>query len=179
MRSDLRMRGVSPPRPGSGPTGRRVAGPGRGSQTGPMSEPPLWLFGDRLGPHVHATEELAGREIVLVESSGALGRKPFHRQKLHLMLSGMRHRCGPCTPSSRPTARGRAARQRGGLHPAGAGLARVRLAAVPAFRARYTRRDAMGARTPLPGWWTSLDADVVTARCLSAALEQESAREEF
>ena len=43
----------------------------------------------------------------------------------------------------------------------------------------YTRRDAMGARTPLPGWWTSLDADVVTARCLSAALEQESAREEF
>ncbi|MBW0101991.1 cryptochrome/photolyase family protein [Pseudonocardia sp. KRD291] len=56
-----------------------------------MSEPPLWLFGDQLGRHVYDTEEFAGREIVLVESSGALGRKPFHRQKLHLMLSGMRH----------------------------------------------------------------------------------------
>lgn len=56
-----------------------------------MSEPPLWLFGDQLGPHVHATDEFAAREIVLVESSGALGREPFHRQKLHLMLSGMRH----------------------------------------------------------------------------------------
>ncbi|RZT84193.1 deoxyribodipyrimidine photolyase-related protein [Pseudonocardia sediminis] len=56
-----------------------------------MSEPPLWLFGDQLGRHVWDTEEFAGREIVMVESSGALGRKPFHRQKLHLMLSGMRH----------------------------------------------------------------------------------------
>ena len=56
-----------------------------------MSLTPLWLFGDQLGPHVYDAEELAGREILLVESSAALGRKPYHRQKLHLMLSGMRH----------------------------------------------------------------------------------------
>lgn len=52
---------------------------------------PLWLFADQLGPHLWDTEEFAGREIVLVESARALGRKPYHRQKLHLVLSGMRH----------------------------------------------------------------------------------------
>lgn len=52
---------------------------------------PLWLFGDQLGPHVWDTAEFAGREIVLVESSRALGRRRYHRQKLHLLLSGMRH----------------------------------------------------------------------------------------
>ncbi|ANY05858.1 cryptochrome/photolyase family protein [Pseudonocardia sp. HH130630-07] len=52
---------------------------------------PLWLFADQLGPHVWDTDEFAGREVVLVESERALARKPFHRQKLHLVLSGMRH----------------------------------------------------------------------------------------
>ena len=56
-----------------------------------MSDPPLWLFADQLGPHVWDTDEFRDREIVLVESSRALGRKPFHRQKLHLTLSGIRH----------------------------------------------------------------------------------------
>lgn len=53
--------------------------------------PPLWLFADQLGPHLWDTEEFADREIVLVESSRALARKRHHRQKLHLVLSGMRH----------------------------------------------------------------------------------------
>ena len=52
---------------------------------------PLWLFADQLGPHVWDTDEHAGREIVLVESARALGRRRHHRQKLHLVLSGMRH----------------------------------------------------------------------------------------
>jgi deoxyribodipyrimidine photolyase-related protein len=52
---------------------------------------PLWLFADQLGPHVHATDAMRDREIVLVESTKALRRKRFHRQKLHLVLSGMRH----------------------------------------------------------------------------------------
>jgi deoxyribodipyrimidine photolyase-related protein len=52
---------------------------------------PLWLFADQLGPHVHATDAMRDREIVLVESVHALRRKRFHRQKLHLVLSGMRH----------------------------------------------------------------------------------------
>ncbi|SDG04605.1 cryptochrome/photolyase family protein [Pseudonocardia oroxyli] len=52
---------------------------------------PLWLFADQLGPHVHATDEMRDREVVLVESTKALRRKRFHRQKLHLVLSGMRH----------------------------------------------------------------------------------------
>ncbi|GAA1843768.1 cryptochrome/photolyase family protein [Pseudonocardia ailaonensis] len=52
---------------------------------------PLWLFADQLGPHVHATAEMRDREVVLVESTRALARKRFHRQKLHLVLSGIRH----------------------------------------------------------------------------------------
>ncbi|MDN3359305.1 cryptochrome/photolyase family protein [Actinomadura sp. DC4] len=52
---------------------------------------PLWLFGDQLGRHFHATPEHRSREVLLIESSAALGRWPYHRQKLHLVLSGMRH----------------------------------------------------------------------------------------
>ena len=47
-----------------------------------------WLFADQLGPHFEV-----GREgVLLVESRRALGRRPFHRQKLHLVLSALRHR---------------------------------------------------------------------------------------
>ncbi|MFB9907033.1 cryptochrome/photolyase family protein [Allokutzneria oryzae] len=49
---------------------------------------PLWIFGDQLGPHFHGGGE---REIVLIESESALRRRPHHRQKLHLLLSGIRH----------------------------------------------------------------------------------------
>ena len=38
------------------------------------------------------------------------------------------------------------------------------------FGRGYTRRNHLRARTPLPDWWTELDADAVTARCLSSAL---------
>jgi deoxyribodipyrimidine photolyase-related protein len=48
----------------------------------------LLLFGDQLGPHFHAGHT---GEVLLVESAAALRRKPYHRQKLHLVLSGMRH----------------------------------------------------------------------------------------
>lgn len=52
---------------------------------------PLWVFADQLGPHVHTTDEHRHREIVLVESEGVLRRRRYHRQKLHLVLSGLRH----------------------------------------------------------------------------------------
>ncbi|SDM34647.1 cryptochrome/photolyase family protein [Allokutzneria albata] len=48
---------------------------------------PLWLFGDQLGAHFHHGD----REVVLIEAESALRRRPYHRQKLHLVLSGMRH----------------------------------------------------------------------------------------
>ncbi|MFD9740544.1 cryptochrome/photolyase family protein [Umezawaea sp. NPDC059074] len=48
----------------------------------------LLLFGDQLGPHFR-TEHTG--EVLLVESAAALRRKPYHRQKLHLVLSGIRH----------------------------------------------------------------------------------------
>ncbi|MFR9728277.1 cryptochrome/photolyase family protein [Saccharopolyspora sp. MS10] len=51
---------------------------------------PLWLFGDQLGPHFHGGEHRR-RPVLLVESSAALTRHRSHRQKLHLVLSGMRH----------------------------------------------------------------------------------------
>ncbi|MFD4669812.1 cryptochrome/photolyase family protein [Lentzea sp. NPDC058450] len=47
----------------------------------------LLLFGDQLGPHFLTGHD----EIVLIESAAALRRRPYHRQKLHLVLSGMRH----------------------------------------------------------------------------------------
>ena len=52
---------------------------------------PLWLFADQLGPHLHSTPEHRDREVVLVESEQVLRSRPFHRQKLHIVLSGMRH----------------------------------------------------------------------------------------
>src|SRR3954464_15149905 len=51
-----------------------------------MADAPLWLFADQLGPHVYGDHD-----VVLVESARVLRRRPFHRQKLHLVLSGMRH----------------------------------------------------------------------------------------
>jgi deoxyribodipyrimidine photolyase-related protein len=75
-----------------------------------VDDAPLWLFGDQLGPHVHGTDEHRHREVVLVESSRVLRRRRFHRQKLHLVLSGLRHLArswasAPDTCAPRPTAR--------------------------------------------------------------------------
>ena len=47
-----------------------------------------WLFADQLGPHFDPGR---GR-VLLVESRRALGRRVYHRQKLHLILSALRHR---------------------------------------------------------------------------------------
>ena len=51
---------------------------------------PLWLFADQLGPAVYGGEH-AHREVLLVEATSALGRGSYHRQKLHLILSALRH----------------------------------------------------------------------------------------
>ncbi len=51
---------------------------------------PLWLFADQLGPSVRGGEH-AHRPIVLIEADSALRRRRWHRQKLHLILSGLRH----------------------------------------------------------------------------------------
>lgn len=55
-----------------------------------MTDAPLWLFADQLGPHLHSGEH-AHRQVLLVESAAALRRRRSHRQKLHLLLSGVRH----------------------------------------------------------------------------------------
>ena len=49
------------------------------------------LFGDQLGPWFLGDPD-DGRPVVFVESMRALGRRPLHRQKAHLVLSAMRHR---------------------------------------------------------------------------------------
>ena len=51
---------------------------------------PLWLFADQLGPAVYGGEH-AHREVLLVEATSALSKRPYHRQKLHLVLSALRH----------------------------------------------------------------------------------------
>ncbi|MCW2526877.1 MAG: cryptochrome/photolyase family protein [Pseudonocardiales bacterium] len=52
-----------------------------------------WLFGDQLGPHFldSAGPDKSG-SVLLIESKGVFGRRRFHRQKAHLVLSAMRHR---------------------------------------------------------------------------------------
>ncbi|GAB2925042.1 cryptochrome/photolyase family protein [Rhodococcus aerolatus] len=57
----------------------------------PADDAPLWLFADQLGEHVHSGPEHAHRRVVLVEAETSLRRRPSHRQKLHLVLSGLRH----------------------------------------------------------------------------------------
>ncbi len=52
---------------------------------------PLWVFADQLGPHVHSSPEHAHRQVLLVEAATSLRRRRYHRQKLHLVLSGLRH----------------------------------------------------------------------------------------
>jgi deoxyribodipyrimidine photolyase-related protein len=51
---------------------------------------PLWLFADQLGPAVHGGEH-GHREVLLVEAGAALRKRRYHRQKLHLVLSALRH----------------------------------------------------------------------------------------
>jgi deoxyribodipyrimidine photolyase-related protein len=51
---------------------------------------PLWLFADQLGPAVYGGEH-GHREVLLIEASSALQRRRYHRQKLHLVLSALRH----------------------------------------------------------------------------------------
>ncbi|MGB0964184.1 MAG: cryptochrome/photolyase family protein, partial [Mycobacterium sp.] len=51
---------------------------------------PLWLFADQLGPAVHGGEH-SHREVLLVEAQSALRKRRYHRQKLHLVLSALRH----------------------------------------------------------------------------------------
>lgn len=66
-----------------------VAATRRESVTGDDATP-LWLFADQLGPRFHGGTH-AHRPILLVEAESALRRRRFHRQKLHLVLSGLRH----------------------------------------------------------------------------------------
>jgi deoxyribodipyrimidine photolyase-related protein len=51
---------------------------------------PLWLFADQLGPSTYGGEH-SHREVLLVEADSALRRRPYHRQKLHLVFSALRH----------------------------------------------------------------------------------------
>lgn len=51
---------------------------------------PLWLFADQLGPATHGGEH-AHREVLLVEAESALRKRRYHRQKVHLVLSALRH----------------------------------------------------------------------------------------
>lgn len=51
---------------------------------------PLWLFADQLGPAFHGGAQ-AHREVLLVEADHVLRKRRYHRQKLHLVLSALRH----------------------------------------------------------------------------------------
>ncbi len=48
-----------------------------------------WCFADQLGPHFL---DHPGQQVLLVEARSVFGRRRFHRQKAHLLLSALRHR---------------------------------------------------------------------------------------
>ena len=48
-----------------------------------------WLFADQLGPHFLDAED---QPALLIESRAVFGRRRYHRQKAHLILSALRHR---------------------------------------------------------------------------------------
>ena len=58
--------------------------------SGARDDTPLWLFADQLGPAVYGGQH-AHREVLLVEATSALSKRRYHRQKLHLVLSALRH----------------------------------------------------------------------------------------
>ncbi|WP_405793881.1 cryptochrome/photolyase family protein [Streptomyces longwoodensis] len=54
-----------------------------------------WLFGDQLGPYFLAPGgdgPAHGAPVVMIEARSVLRRRRFHRAKVHLVLSAMRHR---------------------------------------------------------------------------------------
>ncbi|KIQ66404.1 deoxyribodipyrimidine photolyase [Kitasatospora griseola] len=54
-----------------------------------------WLFGDQLGPHFTEPDEHGpdpDAPILLIEARSVFRRRRFHRAKVHLVLSAMRHR---------------------------------------------------------------------------------------
>lgn len=55
----------------------------------PSSPPRRWLFADQLGPHFLDAPD---QQVLLIEARSVLRRRRFHRQKAHLLLSGLRHR---------------------------------------------------------------------------------------
>lgn len=52
-----------------------------------------WSFADQLGPHfLDAHPAGQDQRVLLIESRAAFGRRRYHRQKAHIVLSALRHR---------------------------------------------------------------------------------------
>ncbi len=53
----------------------------------------VWVLGDQLNRGIGALRDAdpATHRVLLVESAAKIASKPWHRQRLHLVLSGMRH----------------------------------------------------------------------------------------
>lgn len=52
----------------------------------------VWILGDQLSPHHPGL--VAGRRVVMIESLARLNQRPYHRRKLVLIISAMRHYAG-------------------------------------------------------------------------------------
>src|SRR5689334_19664878 len=48
-----------------------------------------WLFADQLGPHFY--DDDPEQPVLLVLSKAVFRRQRYHRQKAHLIVSGLRH----------------------------------------------------------------------------------------
>lgn len=49
----------------------------------------VWILGDQFSPHHPGL--VAGRRVVMIESLARLNQRPYHRRKLVLIISAMRH----------------------------------------------------------------------------------------
>jgi deoxyribodipyrimidine photolyase-related protein len=111
-----------------------------------------WLFADQLGPWFLPEGD---EPVVLIESMRTLRCRPWHRQKLHLILSALRHRAAEL---DRRAVHVRAASFREGLAKTGIDLREITVC-EPTSRAadRFVRALGLGAVVPHPGFATHRD----------------------
>jgi deoxyribodipyrimidine photolyase-related protein len=111
-----------------------------------------WLFGDQLGPWFLPGD---GEPVIMIESLAALRRQRWHRQKLHLLLSAMRHRAaelGDRVISVRATG------YRAGLAETGIASSEISACEPSSHAAEvFVRTLGLASIEPHPGFATSRD----------------------
>jgi deoxyribodipyrimidine photolyase-related protein len=109
-----------------------------------------WLFGDQLGPWFMPPD---GEPVIMIESRAALRRRRWHRQKLHLLLSAMRHRAAELGERAISV---RATGYRAGLAETGSAAGAISVCEPSSHAAEaFIRTLGLASIEPHPGFATS------------------------